>query len=45
MAAGCIVAGLGVGYWVGTATGALVGLGIGIVAATTATYFKIKRYL
>ena len=44
-AAGCIVVGFGGGYWIGSATGALVGLGIGIVAAILATYYKIKRYL
>jgi hypothetical protein len=44
-AAGCIVAGLGVGYLVGSAAGALIGLGIGVIAAISTAYVKIKRYL
>jgi hypothetical protein len=50
MVAGCVVVGVGVGYWIGSATGAglvadLTGLAVGVVAAVATAYFKIKRYL
>jgi hypothetical protein len=48
--AGCVAVGVGGGYWIGATTGAgdvvtFAGLGVGMVAAVAATYFKIKRYL
>jgi steroid 5-alpha reductase family enzyme len=41
---------LGIGYWIGSLTGAdtvwvLVGLAVGVVAAATMMYSKIKKYL
>jgi len=49
-AAVLIAAGLGIGYWIGSATGAdtvwvLIGLAVGIVAAAATMYTKIKKYL
>lgn len=46
----CVAVGVGVGYWIGDASGSgpvatFAGLGVGVLAAVTATYFKIKRYL
>lgn len=45
-----VAAGVGVGYWLGSATGAgtvlvLVGLGCGILAAATTMYLKLRKYL
>ncbi|MCU1495483.1 MAG: hypothetical protein JWO62_3247 [Acidimicrobiaceae bacterium] len=49
-AGGCVAVGVGGGYWLGSATGVgtvltFSGLALGLAAAITATYFKIKRYL
>jgi hypothetical protein len=49
-AGACVAVGVGGGYWIGTASGAgpavtFAGLGVGVLAAVAATYFKIKRYL
>ncbi len=49
-AAACVALGVVGGYWIGSASrggvvGVFVGLGVGILAAITATYFKIKSYL
>jgi hypothetical protein len=48
--AAMVAAGVGVGYWLGSATGAgtvlvLVGLGCGVVAAVIAMYLKLRKYL
>lgn len=45
-----VAAGVGGGYWLGSATGAgtvlvLVGLGFGVVAAAATMYLKLKKYL
>jgi len=50
ISAGCIAAGVGGGYWIGATTGAgdvvtFAGLGIGMVAAVAATYYKLKKFL
>jgi hypothetical protein len=50
VSAGCVAAGVGGGYWIGAATGAGVvvtfaGLGVGILAAVAATYYKVKKFL
>ena len=47
---GCVVGGLGGGYWLGSATGSgtvmtFSGLAVGLIAAFSASYFMIKRYL
>lgn len=49
-AGGCVAVGVGAGYWIGSASHAeavavFIGLGLGIVAAVTAAYLKIKKYL
>ena len=49
-AGACVGIGVGVGYWIAEthrsgAVGTFVGLGIGVVAAVAATYFKVRRYL
>ena len=48
--AGCVLGGLGVGYWIGSATGlgtvmTFSGLALGLSAAVGASYVKIKKYL
>jgi hypothetical protein len=50
VAGACVGVGVGVGYWIGDASGSgtvatFVGLGIGIVGAVAATYFKIRQFL
>lgn len=48
--AGCVAVGVGGGLWLGSAArvgvvAVFVGLALGLIAAVTAAYFKIKRYL
>ena len=45
-----VAAGVGGGYWLGSATGAgtvlvLVGLGFGVIAAAMTMYLKLRKYL
>jgi uncharacterized membrane protein YadS len=47
-AGGCLATGVGVGYWIGTATGTdtlstLIGVAVGICGAIAVTYTIIKR--
>jgi len=48
--AGCVIVGLGSGYWLGSATGVgpvmtFAGLAVGLAAAIGTTYSKIRKYL